>query len=135
MLAALRVFFDLFLKEIYFLLQIDESPFQRETSFNLVNRNEMRYCFSHHLNSLRGWTHCGYCQLDLELLLQKIENKCTTEKLCVVPGGSSSQAHRESFQTALCGDNSPASSLSSSSAHLNHLSWNHGSYNGVNSER
>lgn len=57
-LASLRVFFDLFLEEIYFLLQTDESPFWKETSFNLVNRNETRYCFNHHLNWLWGWTQC-----------------------------------------------------------------------------
>lgn len=53
----------------------------------------------------------------------------------VVPGVSSSQAHRGSLQTALYGDNSPATSLLSSSPHLNHLRWNNESYNGVNSER
>lgn len=86
----------------------------------------MRYCFNHHLNSLWGWTQCGYCHLDLELLLQKIENKRTALKAYVVPGVSSSQAHRGSLQMDLHGDNSPASCLLSSTAHLNHLSWSHG---------
>lgn len=43
--------------------------------------------------------------------------------------------HRGSLQTALYGDSRPAPSFLSSRTHLNHLRLNHGSYDGVNSER
>lgn len=92
----------------------------------------MRYCFNHHLKPLWGWT---LCQLDLKLALEDRKQAHCLKPYPVSGSSSSSQAHRRPLHTALYGDNSPAFSVLSSRPHLNHVSQNHGSYSGVNSER